>query len=1488
MVMMTGSNLDSRFASGDALIHQIRDDPLERLRRVGDLWESQLADWEELAKAEDSVRREYHGRYLFELLQNASDAIVDWRAGGKTSPQDQCFVRIELTGSSLLVANFGMPFGEDNIRALCRLYITTKSASKQIGHKGIGFKSTLEITETPEVYSDRYAFGFNRQEFAAKVRKITGDHSIEETSLPVLRAPFTRRLSWLSPEEQDRIDMLFDQGYATIIRLPLKSGDMLARVEEQMRDELRPELLLFLDAIDQLEICYPSGEDIAYWCQTEYRDLRQGHYEALVWSDKGGDSHIESRWLVLSPRELPIDDRDLVADLGEAWEEVRAVKCMVAFPLTHDGKLRADLGSQALRVYFPTEEFCGLRFLVNADFYIESARKDIRRNPLNDWLAQELALFIASTGVDALHSRFPHDPATVDTLAPAQCPERDFGRYFFEQYLLALSSSQFVPLEGGQYKIPMEVRFPPEGPDTRQFRDFFPPSRLRGQARWAFPVLEVEERELCREADGHPFLLLEELGAARVELSEIVAVLGDGPPIPLSQCGEFLRFLAHWWNELGYYDRKCLQEALSKCAIVPTQSGWRCPSENLIFQANLREERDIGVPEGFEFELVPLEAYGEERSYQGVPARFLEALGVSSYQAREILRRAVLPVLRSSERFQALLEHYPNAIFNAYTFLKDYYEHERSAAEIQSDLPRIPVPAYSPTNPSERVWKPAGETYFSAYWTGDDDLEAIYGQFGDVCFLGWVDELAGLDDPEQKQAWYGFFAWLGVSHKPRVLEQGGAHSWDEAREQHPFHERRFWADYLRRFEGAFDCDNLQKNHGRSRVMAATWALDHFEDLVLVGDVSSLGKLFRLLGLHWDEYRRYLSTSVSCRHTTTGCDDADTPSYLAYCLQEVEWMPATRWEQPVPHPFRACDIWNLGDDARPEVRRMLPSLPEEFRKDAYRAIRADLLRADVAFEDYLGLLQRLPELCPLEPEGFDDENLKRWQDAGRAVFNWLGQALQNSLVRMGEANWPQRPEYLQVLVYRGETPYYVDVRTPELVYPDDPFLARGWADDLFYLKIDEGWGSLRDWLQVARLSERVISEVQPSEESRERTTVVRERYKDTLPYFLALVFEQQNSRFDRVLSRLSRLDVHVVERLEVLQRISLLDVPPKRSGERVYLGPRDDPNPRGGRAIRAGDLYIVQDEIDNPDILGSHIANYIEIPGLSDAFVLLYGRSDHQECMRFLDSRGVTEDIVRHAAQRLEVDIDEYSLPSEYDDLAQVFHDQECAIATLPSVDTTPTAPPSQPSPPPETKAEGLFPKEQPELPPLDKSGDICVVTFTIPDTPPPVANGIDKRWPPTTEPSPTPWIPSEKDRIERGERGEDWAYAAERQRLKTLNLNPDALEREERLEWVARRDRFADHDIRSVDMVDGELTEIYIEVKATTGQDRTVEWPIREFRLALSAGDRYWLYWVAHVDRERPDLPVRYQNPVCLWRDGYIQLGFRQLAITLPEETEDE
>src|SRR6476619_5253914 len=58
------------------------------------------------ARAERLLGREYHGRFLIELLQNAADA---WRASEPGDRRSQALIMLD-EGPSLLVANQGAPF----------------------------------------------------------------------------------------------------------------------------------------------------------------------------------------------------------------------------------------------------------------------------------------------------------------------------------------------------------------------------------------------------------------------------------------------------------------------------------------------------------------------------------------------------------------------------------------------------------------------------------------------------------------------------------------------------------------------------------------------------------------------------------------------------------------------------------------------------------------------------------------------------------------------------------------------------------------------------------------------------------------------------------------------------------------------------------------------------------------------------------------------------------------------------------------------------------------------------------------------------------------------------------------------------------------------------------------------------------------------------------------------------------------------------------
>ncbi|MFH1905954.1 MAG: DUF3883 domain-containing protein [Chloroflexota bacterium] len=1463
---MGKSNLDEIFQEGDLLISRICDEPLERLRRVGNLWQSQLADWEDLAKAEDSVRREYTGRYLFELLQNAHDTILDWFEQNHISlrdkpPEINNRVRLQLTSQSLLVGNDGLPFSENNIRALCRLHVSTKRASKQIGHKGIGFKSVLEITDCPEIYSNHFAFGFNQQELATRVNKITKNTT--NVPLPILRAPFIRRLSWLSPEEREIVEDFFDKDFTTVIRLPLKENELVNKVQDKIHEIITPQILLFLEAIDQLEIFLPTGKNYSFW-RRQNPSLKQRNCRDIdLWTDESGEPKIHSRWLVLEPKELPIRDHSLIEGLGEAWEDVHAVKYSAAFPLSKNGReLLIENQSRPFHVYFPTEEFSGLKFLINADFYLGSARKEIDRCALNDHLVEEIALYIASDGIDVLKREFPKDPAIVDILSLSEGePNRKFTRYFYEQYLLALSDSAFVPLDGGHYKTPSEIRFTPKEVDMEQFRQFFPPNYLRGDEKWAYPLIDVEQREAERVEKGLGFL--SNLGAQILSQDDVVHILQSGAPSHIQDQGAFVRFLAGWWDNIVSWERQSFADELAKCPIVPTQDGWKIPSKTLIFQANLRQEKAPKVPPGFAFSIIPRKIYGDDLSYDGIIANFLTALKVSPYVARDIIRRAILPKLRDEKSFLKLLEKYPQSIFDAYDFLKSYYEREGSTSDIANDLRKVPVPVFCVGDSTSRIWKAAGEAYFSQFWTKSDDLEFIFDGIEDINFFGPIDEIEELENPEIKAGWYNFFYWLGVDYIPRIIDV--TYTCDlNGRMQHPFSNQAYWEQYCKEYRSAFKCTNPQKNHGYSRQMNRNERLDHFEDIIEQSDPDKCTRLFQILGGNWERYRDHLSTKFRCYYVTTGCPDETIPSYMGYCLSKIEWLPAEVGGKLKERLFCAQDIWNLGEDVRPEVKRMVPSLPGLLQQESYRAIRNDILRAEYTFSDYLDLLQRLPEIYPLYPPGLDGDALKKWQEAIRAVFNWIGQALQNILARLGEENRPELPSGLPVFAFRNNQPGYIAVNDTLLVYPDDSFLSADWEQDLWFLKIDDGWGSLRDWLGVPNLSGKVHTELIQSNKIANQTQKLIEKYHQTLPYFMCLVRDKQFSRYDGILGRLKRLSIYIVEELQILQSLQSLDLPPKNVQRAVYLQTRDDPGSRGAMVLRSGDLYITANAVGNPYILGDPIASYIEIERLADAFMLLFQLPGHDEKMRYLTSKGISKDTFRLVIEDLKAQTEGQDSSSILDTLNKLFGNDGRTPVTHPE--------------------SGAIPPRTPESLSGNTQGGSSSSSSGIggwgSGQGDPTKGGNGGHRPPSNRPRGklrTYVIPAGRDG--NGDKGDD---DDDKQHHRT---ETDKAGIKKVLDYEIKHDRDPKemdhtHEGYDIESVDQSRNRRYIEVKSLSGLwgERNAPGMTRpQFDYARRDGDQYWLYVVERATEEDYRIYC-VQNPALRVNQYLFDDGWRELA----------
>ncbi len=155
---------------------------------------------------EDEIARDYRGRLVYELIQNADDAID---IGGAAQ------LRIELHPDGLWFANSGRELAEGDVRGICGISASTKRVDgsrkrASIGHKGMGFKSVLEISRAPEVYSTSCSFRFDEPLSLAFLREA----GFETRHAPLMRIP------WTIAKPREAWGRLRDQGMVTAFFLP--------------------------------------------------------------------------------------------------------------------------------------------------------------------------------------------------------------------------------------------------------------------------------------------------------------------------------------------------------------------------------------------------------------------------------------------------------------------------------------------------------------------------------------------------------------------------------------------------------------------------------------------------------------------------------------------------------------------------------------------------------------------------------------------------------------------------------------------------------------------------------------------------------------------------------------------------------------------------------------------------------------------------------------------------------------------------------------------------------------------------------------------------------------------------------------------------------------------------------------------------------------------------------------------------------------------
>ncbi|MEA3017997.1 MAG: hypothetical protein QOI38_2719 [Sphingomonadales bacterium] len=254
------------------------------------------------ASSEQETSRDYEGRSIFELLQNADDAMA--------------------------------PPGT--------------SVAELIGVKGLGFKAVLELSDTPEVHSPPFHFGFDASASRELLRGVPNADLVGTFRLPHDRAP------------DGHVKRLLEEGFSTVIRLPFRSADAAQQARERLT-ALPPHFLLLSQHLGRVEMTDAKG-----WRRVLSRSGERPSTEggtAILKVLEGGVTSTE-RWLVWFDRWAP-------TATGE-----KLLSAAIGVPLDAGDAERER--SLPLYVFYPTDDSIGAPFLVHAAFSVQQNRKHLR------------------------------------------------------------------------------------------------------------------------------------------------------------------------------------------------------------------------------------------------------------------------------------------------------------------------------------------------------------------------------------------------------------------------------------------------------------------------------------------------------------------------------------------------------------------------------------------------------------------------------------------------------------------------------------------------------------------------------------------------------------------------------------------------------------------------------------------------------------------------------------------------------------------------------------------------------------------------------------------------------------------------------------------------------------------------------------------------------------------------------------------------------
>ena len=523
---------------------------------------NRTSNYRTVASLDAQIAQEYRGRCILELLQNAHDALAH------DDPDDARRISFVLSTDPepvLSVGNSGRPFRTEDFDGICQLAQSPKDPNESVGNKGLGFRSVLEVSSCPEIWSvapagsgTSFVFRFDpdvADHVATAAREIErhgigarspfdADRPLVDWSPEQLKAyrehvldagidvvceargflsPYLFPLPIEGPPPPD-VDELLRAGHATVVRLRLNGGkagthgEAVESVTKQL-SKLDAPSALFLHDLGTLVIDIDGNPRILERTIGPGIGIedhpRTRHQRVRVLSAGPTLDGAVTRQFHVWTRRLGGDDepeeteriRSVVEHLPNRWPQVRRVTVGVA------AEDAPDAEGGVFVIFLPTETKTGTGAHVNAPFYGSLDRRKIDFAEPYNALLLDYVLVLCLDAVGGLIEGQPEGwraRAVIDLLSSTATAGGE-DRWFIARLRdlasergNALCDQTLILCDDG-WRLPGEARVMP---DVRH-DDPIGAERWRDHAGFAVVSTELSgrleaARELLTDLDGSP------------------------------------------------------------------------------------------------------------------------------------------------------------------------------------------------------------------------------------------------------------------------------------------------------------------------------------------------------------------------------------------------------------------------------------------------------------------------------------------------------------------------------------------------------------------------------------------------------------------------------------------------------------------------------------------------------------------------------------------------------------------------------------------------------------------------------------------------------------------------------------------------------------------------------------------------------------------------------------------------------------------------